>query len=197
MTALEHANEQLLALLPADQPLACRRGCAHCCKQRVSVTPLEVLELAAALRRELEDDTLDRVRAQVRASASRVRGLSAAQQRGLTCPLNQGDGSCLVYASRPLLCRGASSFDASACAQPGAAIPSYRELAEAAALAQEQLDAESLRIGGREEMLELACALEVVLEQPDAEARWRAGEPIFRAAAHAWLVDGVLHEWMP
>jgi Fe-S-cluster containining protein len=195
MMALEHANERLLALLPADQPLACRRGCAHCCKQRVSVTPLEVLELAATLRRELDDDALEQVRAQVRASASRVRGRSAAQQRGLTCPLNQADGSCLAYASRPLLCRGASSFDVNACAQPGAAIPSYLELAEAAALAQEELDAESLRIGGREEMLELACALEIVLEQPDAEARWRAGEPIFRAAAHAWIVDGVLHEW--
>jgi Fe-S-cluster containining protein len=195
MTALEQANARLLALLPVERALACRRGCAHCCRQRVSVTALEVFELAAHLQRELDTATLARVREQVRVTASRVRGRSAAEQRGIACPLNQADGSCLAYASRPLPCRGANSFDASACAEPGAAIPTYLELAEAAALAQEPLDAESLRISGREEMLELACALEIVLEQPDVEARWRRGEPVFRAAAHAWIVDGVLHEW--
>lgn len=197
MAALDEASTRLLAVLPPARPLACSRGCAHCCKQRVSVTPLEVLELAAHLQRELDAATLEQLRERVRASAARVRGLSAKQQRGMPCPLNQPDGSCMAYDSRPLLCRGANSFDASACARPGAAIPSYLELAEAAALAQEELDAESLRIGGREEMLELACALEIALEQPDAEARWRAGEPVFRAAAHAWIVDGVLHEWAP
>jgi hypothetical protein len=101
----------------------------------------------------------------------------------------------MAYASRPLLCRGANSFDAEACAQIGASIPTYVQLAEAAQLAQERLDEASHRVSGREQMLELSCALLIALEQSDAEARWRRGEPVFLAAAHAWFEDGRLRHW--
>lgn len=159
------------------------------------MTPLEVFELADGLRRQHDQAALALLLERVRDSAERVRGLSAPQQRGQRCPLVQADGSCAGYDSRPLLCRGANSFDADACARLGAAIPTYLELANAAQEAQEQLDAECLRVSGREQMLELACALLIVLEDPTAEARWRAGQPVFAAAAHAWFEGGVLRHW--
>jgi Fe-S-cluster containining protein len=161
----------------------------------VSVTPLEVFELADGLRRAHDQAELTRLTERVRVSAAEVRGLSAEQHRGQPCPLLQTDGSCAAYDSRPLLCRGANSFDADACARIGAAIPTYLELATAAQMAQEQLDGECLRLSGREQMLELACALLIVLEDPIAEARWRQGEPVFDTAAHAWFEGGRLRHW--
>ena len=158
------------------------------------MTPLEALELANGLRRTHEPAALAVLTERVRVGATKVRGLSAPQHRH-RCPLVQEDGSCAAYDSRPLLCRGSNSFDVDACAQTGAPIPTYLELADAAQDAQEQLDAECLRLSGREQMLELTCALLIALEDPTAEARWHEGQPVFDAAAHSWFESGVLRHW--
>lgn len=158
------------------------------------MTALEALELVAHLRATLAPDALRAVQRRVDAVAAVVRGRSAEQHRGTLCPLN-ARGLCQAYAARPLLCRGASSFDAGACERRGAAIPSYAALADAAQTAQEQLDDEGARATGRREILELSNALSIALALPDAAARWRRGEPIFRRAAHAWFEGDTLHTW--
>lgn len=193
-TDVEARHRLHLRVLPPRWKLACHAGCHHCCAQQVSVTALEVFEIAAFLRRTLAADALAAVKTHVRAVAEAVRGRSAAEHRGTQCPL-LADGRCSIYEVRPLLCRGANSFDAAACAKVGAAIPTYTAIWDAAQTVQQQLDDEAERISGRSEILELSGGLRIALELPDAEARWHRGEPIFQAAAHAWFERGALHHW--
>jgi hypothetical protein len=62
--------------------LACRPGCAHCCKQ-FSVLPVEAAVLRSAI--------------------SALESLPEAKQD--SCPLLTAEGLCAVYESRPLICR--------------------------------------------------------------------------------------------
>jgi Fe-S-cluster containining protein len=112
------AHAALLEALP------CRRGCSACCHGPFAITVLDVLELRRGLasldpsvRRGLDE----RARAQVAAfdaADSRLRespfldGWNDADQDALAerftelpCPALGADGSCLVYAHRPVTCR--------------------------------------------------------------------------------------------
>jgi uncharacterized protein len=76
-TAVNALSTQL-----ADQ-LACRSGCSRCCADGLSVLPVE----AAAIRAHLIDHPID-------------------PQRGTEgCAFLDHEGSCRIYAARPLLCR--------------------------------------------------------------------------------------------
>jgi len=186
-------SARLLRVLPAQRQLACEAGCNHCCKQQISVTALEVLELAKFLRNERSPEALALLIERTRETADAVRGRTAAQQRGTLCPLNQ-DGLCTAYEARPMLCRGATSFDREAC-KSGAPVPTYAEVWDAAQTLQERLDHAAVQICGRKEILELHNALLIALELPDAESRWRRGEPVFKRAAHAWFEGDQLRTW--
>jgi hypothetical protein len=99
------------------------------------------------------------------------------------CPMLQ-DNSCTIYEHRPKACRQAASTDASICARshrdlsqeaiptPGAYVGSRAAYAMAlhAALAQSAFEDASY---------EFNAALVRVLDTPDAEQRWLAGEDIF------------------
>lgn len=193
-TDFEARQRHHLRVLPPEWQLACREGCHHCCAQQVSVTALEVFEIAAFLRRTRSAAELAALTSEVRAVAEAVRGKSAPEHLGTLCPLNRG-GLCAIYEVRPMLCRGANSFDVAACARAGAPIPTYVEIWDAAQALQQGLDEAAERITGRSEILELSNGLLVALELPDAEERWHRGEPIFQAAVHAWFEQGVLHHW--
>jgi Fe-S-cluster containining protein len=79
--------------------LACTRGCAACCHVQLSLAPVEAERLRGALSR------LGRAaRERVRARAVRLRGMGAAAERE-PCAMLEGDGSCVIYADRPLVCR--------------------------------------------------------------------------------------------
>ncbi|MCM2357759.1 MAG: YkgJ family cysteine cluster protein [Geobacteraceae bacterium] len=71
--------------------LACRPGCAGCCRH-ISLFPVEAVALAAALGRLPVEQA-----AAIRARAGR------ALPDG-PCPL-LGDGLCLLYETRPIICR--------------------------------------------------------------------------------------------
>jgi Fe-S-cluster containining protein len=71
--------------------IACRRGCDGCCRH-ISLFPVEALSLAQALR-ELPE-TL----------ATHIRGKARAASPDGPCPLLE-DGACLLYPSRPIICR--------------------------------------------------------------------------------------------
>jgi hypothetical protein len=179
-----------LAREPPPSPVACRKGCSPCCVSKVVVVAPEVIRIAEHLRRTLDEGALAALLERVRAADERTRGLTRAEraEAGVPCPLLE-DGACSVHPVRPLLCRGWSSLDASACerhfADPArvpvapAYVPAY-ELASAvlAGLGRAALDA------GRDgTLLELVAALRIGLERPNAAARWDARLGVFSRAA--------------
>src|SRR5205823_15057735 len=88
----------------ARKSIACRSGCAHCCRQRVAVTAIEAFALAHVLRGRSS------LAATVAAADARTRGLDGKQRldAAIECPLLV-EQKCSVYPARPLVCRTAAS----------------------------------------------------------------------------------------
>ncbi|MFT3776143.1 MAG: YkgJ family cysteine cluster protein [Minicystis sp.] len=178
-----------LASEPPLTPVACQKGCAACCVSKVVVVAAEVIRIADHLRRTLDPDALAALVARVRAADEQTRGLTRRERAiaAVPCPLLVDD-ACSVHEVRPLLCRGWTSLDVSACAQhfadpahapvPPAHAPSY-ELASAvlAGLGRAAIDA-----GLDGSLLEFVAALRIALERENAAARWRARLPVFSTA---------------
>lgn len=163
-----------------DIRIACGQGCSHCCVVSVTVSAPEALyvgKLVSAMGAE----AVARVRA-----AHAVTGqfdLHEREKHPHDCPLLQ-DNSCSIYENRPKACRQAASMDAGACARVHRSLaneqvpspPAYdgSRIAYAtalhAALSQAALDTAAY---------EFNAALVRVLDTPDAERRWLAGEDIF------------------
>lgn len=74
--------------------LRCQKGCEACCHVSLSVGPVEAEAVRAGLR-ELPADVRERVR---------LRGQSPASGNP-RCVFLEDDGSCAIYAQRPLVCR--------------------------------------------------------------------------------------------
>jgi Fe-S-cluster containining protein len=165
----------------AHIPVACKKGCAHCCHIWVSVTAPEVLFVAKALRRRNDAGVSERItRAHV---ATQDFDFFARGKHPHPCPLLEDD-LCSVYALRPRACRFAASADAGICER------SYRKLAN------EDIPMPVLSVVGRNayaialaialkhaqlphHLYEFNAALARALEQDDAERSWLAGEDIF------------------
>ncbi|MDE7370688.1 MAG: YkgJ family cysteine cluster protein [Desulfovibrio sp.] len=83
----------------AGRRVACGPGCDTCCRQPIPVTPLEFLVMRAQMRFRLAPDIRARLEAQHAEQC-------AAEPEPLRrpCPFLL-DGSCSVYAVRPLACR--------------------------------------------------------------------------------------------
>ena len=168
------------AQAPADT-IACRAGCAHCCKSWVSATAPEILFLAAVIRSRGDKDAVAK-----RAAATRGLDFAARAKRVTPCPLLTEAEDCSAYAARPLACRGAASTDAGACRRgytelsgEGIPVPPFFILQRAGhAIA---MRGAFKRAGLPHISYELNEALTVALSTPDAEARWLAGEDIFAA----------------
>ncbi len=186
----EQALAQVEAKIPPSRPRACVEGCAFCCHLKVAVTPVEVLRVAAHLRRSLPPKDLARLSARVREVDAQTRGMSTAARVGakVACPLLDAGGRCIAYEARPVSCAGANSFDAAQCKagfesadgdvdiqyyglQPRVA--SAVRAGAAAALSERALD-------GR--LLELVAGLSLALADGEIERRWWRGEPVFDAA---------------
>jgi Fe-S-cluster containining protein len=183
---------QALAAAEAREPRqaapACREGCTWCCHQRVGASAAEVLRAVRYLRETLPAEEVKAVRARAAEVVARRAALppGARGKAVLPCPL-LADGRCLAYPVRPLTCRGFNSSDAERCREalaPGGRrdVPSYGPQQRfytfvldglRAGLAEARLDGE---------LLELAAALVAALDDPAAEARWLAGEGVFRGA---------------
>lgn len=164
----------------ADIPIACRKGCSHCCNIWVSATALEVLFLA----KRLSSEAAGRVR-----DANEITKEFSHEQRPFhphACPLLQSD-ECSVYQDRPLFCRLAASADAEICSR------SYTNVTD------EGIPTPMMYIVGRDAYstalsvalkaaglphicYELNSALHIALNTPDAEKAWLSGNDIFAAA---------------
>jgi hypothetical protein len=169
---------------PTVQKIACTKGCAYCCHTFVAVTPPEAFRLADAVRSGrasgMSADT-------VRARGKLLIGVRPGDRIGrkLPCPLLV-DGACSVYRHRPLACRQATSLDLGACIDEyegrnlDARIPISGAYLNFASNAHIALLGAMRATGLPTDALELAAALDVALAMPDAEARWLAGEDVFR-----------------
>jgi Fe-S-cluster containining protein len=80
--------------------LACKKGCDACCHAWLSVSDVEAEQVLAGLA------ALDpEQRARVRARGEQEREREDAQSEPARCALLEDDGSCAIYAFRPLVCR--------------------------------------------------------------------------------------------
>ncbi|HEX8525805.1 YkgJ family cysteine cluster protein [Allosphingosinicella sp.] len=182
LMAFLHANMLAAGRAAPRRAIACRMGCAHCCRAWVSARAPEVLFAAAAVpRREL-----DAVRATLEATFQVTGALTVAERARLAapCPMLL-DNRCRIYEARPATCRNAVSADAQICARafaPGAAdedIPApdfYMRLGRGYSVAL----AGALKRGGFAACsYELNAALRLALARADCESAWLAGEDVF------------------
>ena len=177
---MTHLGELYSRTVPKAD-LACRRGCASCCTQLVTVTAPEALWVAAQIRRKAA--VVDRMRG----ADAKTHGLSMDERlkSHIVCPLLEND-ACSIYAARPLGCRSFVSLNLQAClatfvrgADPQIPMPARhtdilytcRILLYAALRLRRLKDA----------AYELNAAVLAALAYDNAEARWLAGEDIFAA----------------
>ena len=162
--------ERAFDALPGDGKPACAPGCDHCCRTlRVTVSPIEVFTIIHRLR-------------EAHAPNPELEARLAAPLTGSLrpCPLLD-DGTCLVYSSRPLACRGCVSGDASLCAACDDDRPVPRSTAHqlgAAAMLKGVTDSlDALGLVGRP--VELREGLAVAVREKDMEKRWLRGKDVF------------------
>jgi hypothetical protein len=170
---------------PTLQKIACAKGCSYCCHTFVGATPPEIFRLANAIRGGLAAGmSIDEVRARGKPLA----GIPPADRIGrkLPCPLLV-DNACSVYRQRPLACRQATSLDLAVCVDEfegrnlEARVPISGAYLQHASNAHITLLGALRAAGLSTDALELSAGLEVALAEPDAEARWLAGEDVFSA----------------
>ena len=186
----EQAVAAVRRRLPLARELACAPGCAHCCHLKVTVTPVEVLRLATALRSRTSE--LSRIKRRINETNKLTRGKTADERLalGLPCPLLDTDNRCAAYDARPLSCAGTNSFDAVGCqktlaqesAEPVPHDPVLLRAASAVAAGVTEATFEARRDG---RILELVAALKIALDDPEAKSKWQRGEPVFQAAVDA------------
>lgn len=187
------ALEAELARCAAEgAPAACAPGCAFCCHQRVSVFPHEALALLHALRAELPEHQQAAIGQRIRANAERIDGMTVERHyaANLACAFLV-DGRCSVYRRRPSICASFHSMSRARCEQAfrqpeGMGTPrnSRPVLLEIQALADSIVEAtrSALAAAGLEPAkLELHQALRVLLDDPGAADRWRAGGALVAA----------------
>lgn len=183
------ADRSMVRNRPA-QPLMCGKGCSLCCRSQVAVLAPEAFALARAIRSKARHAELhERIRE--RAALYTRTTLTERRRAGSQCSFLVAD-ICSAYAERPLTCRMLASFDLRACEISAAGgedrIPQpndyhlVRSLLAMAAYAA--IGAAGLPVAA----YELNASLATLLDAPDGEARWYAGdEPFARDASSSQL----------
>jgi len=165
------------------EPVACTRGCSHCCTTYVSTTLPEVFRLAQAVRGKKERHA----RVIVAAARSKAMPQLEREVNRVICPILDNH-ACTEYLHRPVVCRAVLSTSLQTCeriflhgqSEPFAspkslgALRSYIVIMMRAALQLAGLPYRNY---------EMTHALEVALAREDSEERWLAGEPIFEGVA--------------
>ena len=112
--------DSMLNTLELDPPLACKRGCIHCCSNQVSLSEAEALYLGFHLLETRSPERLLALQARTRGLVEALKGKSAREigmERHLHPCLFLEEGTCSVYPARPLVCRGWNSVNADMCMQ--------------------------------------------------------------------------------
>jgi len=171
-----------------DSRTACSKGCSYCCHMRAVVTAPEVLRIAAFIEETFSVEERAALARRVAATDEQARGMSdeAWGAARVPCPLLLAN-ECSVYSVRPLDCRAYNSRSVAACRD---AFESYANW-DVPVDAEHQSFYKSIQAGLLQalarsrrpaSLLELTTALRILLEDPNAAARWSAGENVFAAA---------------
>ena len=182
-----YANMSSGARLLGDVTIACRRGCSHCCHSWVDATPAEVLFAVKSMAADQRSRAIEAVNRACQQTAGQ--SFEARSKMVTPCPLLEAR-CCSVYNARPIVCRSAVSADAEMCRR------SYLELTEEAvpvpvvwrALGQAYgvaLEGAIIHAGLVPTAREWNESLRAALTNPDAEARWLAGEDVFSGLQQA------------
>jgi Fe-S-cluster containining protein len=185
--------------LPIFQTVACRAGCAFCCRGvRIDVTPVEALTIARGFRETLSEAHLAVITDLVRRHADDLRAMTVGERYRARTPcalLDETSNRCTVHDARPMRCRAHHSLDVAHCE----AASLHPEEARSIDRYPDVMDAHEAMILGQKQALtagnldcrdfELSLALEVALTHADAAERWARGERLFDAAAFTWPDD--------
>jgi Fe-S-cluster containining protein len=171
-----------------DIPIACGKGCSHCCTIWVSVSAPEAIYVGNIVN-SMGGEAIEKVRAAN--EVTRQFDYELRDRHPHDCAMLENK-VCTIYEHRPKECRQAASADANICARKfriltDEQIPSpinFMRSRSAYALA---LNAALSKAGLQNGAYEFNSAVTRVLDTPNAEVRWLAGEHIF---------DGVLSEPM-
>ena len=190
--ALDEEWRRSTARQDALQP-ACSAGCSYCCHVHADATIPEILAVAAHLARTRSPEALEALEARLSRQAERVEHLSDEERWAakIPCALLGEGGRCSIYEARPLRCRAFHSCSVDECrdayaGREGAIVVTVPLLERAVDAVEDGYDRALADAGYSAEGFRLEIALLVALEDPEAAARWRAGEPAFaRARAQA------------
>ncbi len=183
--------EPLVAELTAERPPACGAGCSRCCHGlKIEASAPEAVAIAEYLRG-LTPEELATTREQMAEEAEYARSLDAETRWREQVPcafLEDSTGECVIYEVRPFTCRAHTSMSVEQCEAAArdperrtpidkhrvpASIYGMAKSAITIACADAKLDPRSF---------ELTNVVAVALSEPDAAARWAAGESVFDAA---------------
>jgi len=167
----------------------CRAGCAWCCYQTVQTSPPEALAIAHHLMVTLAPNDLQAIKQRVASVDDVTRGMDQDQrfEALIPCPF-LNDNMCAIYDVRPMSCRAYNSFEVDKCKL---AIEDTTKTISVSADGVQNMIYDSLGRGFDQGVksvdldttgLELAAAMRIALEQPDAIQRWIDGEPVFADA---------------
>lgn len=175
-----------------EPPRACARGCATCCTLRVVATAPEALMVARFLRAvqpRLAERGVDLV-GTLREADARTRSLGERDRMQLRqrCPF-VARGACVIYAVRPLACRGHASHNVRACVDAAAGrvvqVPVSEGHRRVRSLVQNAMQSSLRDAGLAWGLYELNQAVLIALDDERAEAAWLAGaDPLAAAALH-------------
>jgi hypothetical protein len=182
-----YANMSSGARFLKDSPIACGRGCSHCCHSWVDATAVEALFAVKSMspdQRLRAIEAVDRARRQTAGKSFDERSAMVTP-----CPLLEGH-ACSIYGARPIVCRAAVSADANLCRRAylemsgeGVPVPAvWRNLGKACAVA---LEGAILHVGLVPTVREWNDSIWIALNESSAEARWLAGEDVFGAPPRA------------
>ncbi len=178
--------------LPMVETLACKRGCAWCCRGiKVDVTVPEAVLIAEFLRWSLSAEHFQAIADEIREAARVAQTMTIDQrwQAQTPCPLlDEESGTCLVYQVRPMRCRGHNSTNADACAlaarnpTKSLGVPvdqNFKGFYDAMTAGQ----VEGMRRANADDRtFELSNALSVAMTAENAAVRWQRGERVFDVA---------------
>lgn len=169
--------------------IACGAGCAACCHVRVTIMPIEAIEigrhLVESLSLEEREVLLERLRRYIDTIAALPTHERLRYQ--LACPFLNSQNQCGIYSVRPLVCRMHHSLSRAACEDAESGIPVIEDFVEATIPVMEGVFDAATDAGMVPGELELAPAILLVLDEPGAEGLWLQGEDVFAGTVDLFL----------
>lgn len=188
--AFESAVTGLKTPAPPEKPLACKKGCDHCCHLTVMTDAVTVLRIADYVRENFGRAERTLLDMRMIVYEDKVEKLTQSQRSTarLPCPLLV-DGACTAHPVRPLVCRAFNSYDAAACKKQihgggsTSEIPSWNVPWLLGLALDSGIKDALVESGYADGDIELGLGLKAALDHPNSSERWLARDRIFARAA--------------